>query len=968
MRGPDASSPDQRAHSLPLPQLLCQTLSPYRNSLKVAHVNAQSLFCHIDEFRSIFQSPQFDIILISETWLKTHISDKSVDLFGYNIFRNDRTGKGGGGVAAYVKSHLPTIVIHSSDNSRLGRPEYMFLDTSINGTHVLVAVCYRAPNLGFMVEFEHALVELMASYRHVIVMGDFNSDLLGPDTHDKTFLTSMFHSCHLTILPLLATHHTATADTWLDVMAVADSDHVVYHDQHPAPGLSKHDLIFCAYGMLTPKSNAKFISFRNYKDINQNDLLQDAYMIPWNEVVLADDVDMMVNKFNFLVSSLYDRHAPLTKKRVTKQPAPWITDFIRQLQKQRDNAFRRAKRTKTPADWIQYKRLRNRAKQQMRNAKIRYYYQVFSVKQSTKCLWSKVKDLGIGGKSSSDQPVTIDLNIINNYFVDIPIDMRGAQDYVTKLDAATTNHPRHRFSFVPVTEADVRGAIMRVKSNAVGADAIPIKLLKDILPVVLPVITIIFNKSLSSSKFPSHWKLALVRPLPKVSSPVNPSDFRPISILSALSKCLERVVYLQISAFLETNRVLSNFQSGFRSKHSTTSALLKVTDDVRWAMDKKLVTILTLFDYSKAFDCVYYPLLLHKLSKIGFSNSCTDWVKSYLSDRKQSVKTYDKESEWKCVTRGVPQGSVLGPLLFSIYIDDVTTVIRYSKYHLYADDLQIYSSFSVADFPNSVANINLDIVAISSWAHKHGLKLNENKTQTIVIGNSRLLRNADVANGPRLELNNQQLQYSEKVKNLGLIIDKNLNWTDYANATCNRVFAGIHSLKRFAVYLPLNMRVMLVKTLVLPHFNYCNVVVNDMTVELAERLQRAQNYCIRFIFNLRRRDHVTPFFNELSLLKLDELRHYHILTLLHTVLITKTPSYLSDRFTFISEMSTRSMPTRRGVSLLSIPAHRTSVYNKSFTVCACRLWNNLPDHIRSIEECVRFRAEVKELLVRASRE
>lgn len=150
-------------------------------------------------------------------------------------------------------------------------------------------------------------------------------------------------------------------------------------------------------------------------------------------------------------------------------------------------------------------------------------------------------------------------------------------------------------------------------------------------------------------------------------------------------------------------------------------------------------------------------------------------------------------------------------------------------------------------------------------------------------------------------------------------MNKNLTWTDQITVTCNRVFASIHSLRRFALYLPLNIKLMLVKTLVFPHFNYCDTVVNDMTVELSDKLQRAQNYCIRFVFNLRLFDHVTPFFNQLSVLKLKEIRQYHILTTLHTILHTRSPSYLSEHFIFLSDISTRN--TRHGSSILSIPLH-----------------------------------------------
>lgn len=950
----------------PLSLTLHRTLSPYNRLLKVSHVNAQSLLCHIDEFRTIFETSDFDIILISESWLKPSVNDNAISIPGYFIYRNDRLNRSGGGVCAYIKKQITTSILYFSDNTLNGRPEFLFLDCILNCTHVLIAVCYKPPNVSYthLSDFESILLDFMPRYRHVIVMGDFNCDLLGPATYAQTYLTTMLRSCNMTILPLQPTHHTATTDTLLDVIAVSDPDNVVKHGQYSTPGLSKHDLIFFVYNLIIPKSPPKFITYRNFNNIDMNSLLADAHLMPWHQILFENDVDVMVNTFSNLITALYNRHAPLVTKRVTKKPAPWINNFLRGLQKERDIAYRRAKRTKSQDDWSAYKRLRNRTQQQFRNAKVRFYYRSFSSNLSTKSLWSKIKELGIG-KSNIESQISIDLDTINDFFVNIPVDLSGAIDYTNHLTfAPSNNRPRHEFSFSHVSEAEVLSAILRVSSNAVGADELPIKLIKNILPVVLPFITAIFNKSLSSCSFPSVWKLAIIRPLPKTKSPLSPSEFRPISILSALSKCLERVAHQQLSSFIERNNLLCNHQSGFRSRHSTTTALLKITDDIRFSMDKSKATILTLFDFSKAFDCVYHPLLLKKMLQLGFSYNCVEWVKSYLSDRQQCVSADGKRSNWRPVTRGVPQGSVLGPLLFSLYLNDITSVINHSHYHLYADDLQIYTHFTLDNINYTTDNINLDIQAITDWAYRHGLQLNDSKTQTMFIGSSRLTRNIDISTLPRLIINNHPLEYCSKVKNLGIILNKTLTWTEQVTEICNKVFASIHSLKRFALYLPFQIKLILVKTLVFPHFNYCDAVINDMTVELSDKLQRAQNYCIRFIFNLRRRDHVSPFFNQLSILKLHELRKYHVLMILHGILKSNTPSYLSDRFSFLSDISVRN--TRHGALLLTIPIHRTLVYSKSFTISACRLWNTLPDSIKTIDNRDGFGVRVKDFLLHAS--
>lgn len=923
-------------------------LTPFKEFLKIVHVNAQSLCCHIDEFRDLFGSQLCDIILVSESWLKPPISDRAVELQNYVLLRNDRIHKNGGGVAAYVRSGLKSNILFKSDTSRPNRPEFMFFDLSVHTVKLLVGVCYRPPHIGFLSEFEDALMQNLANYTHVVIMGDFNTDLLGRDTFDKAQLTTMFYTCNMSLLPLQATHRTATSETLLDLMVVSDDKAVLHHGQISVPGLSAHDLVYCVYVLKCPKLTPKIISYRDYKSINFTQLFVDANTLPWYDIYSTNNVNVMLDIFNENMLYLYNKHAPFKRKRVTKNPAPWITTHIRQLMKDRDRKYGLAKRTRDPAVFAEYRRLRNRCKQELRNSKCGFVRGLLNSNKSSASTWRTLKNLGVG-REKNKPTVVHNLDLLNTFFTGVPDGIERAQDYANSVEV---NDRENGFSFAEVSEIDIINCLMHIKSNAVGADSIPIKFIKDTLPLTLPFITCIFNTSLRSCIFPDAWKYSIVFPLNKVPFPTSPSDYRPISILPALSKCLERLVHQQMYNFIYQEQLLSDFQSGFRKGHSTATALLRVTDDVRLAMDCRKATLMVLIDFSKAFDCIYHPILYVKLRNLGFSSESVAWVRSYLSDRRQCVRSDGVTSDWRSICRGVPQGSVLGPLLFSLYINDVTEVLNNTKHHMYADDLQVYGHFHVKELASIVDKVNIDLAAVSEWAVRHGLKINETKSKAIIIGYTRLVSRVDFSHGPFVVINGRQLNYSRSVRNLGLLLTSTLDWTDHVNETCNRVFAGIHSLKRIRSLVPLSVRVMLVKTLLFPYFNYCDVVIHDMTVGLAERLQRAQNYCIRFIFELNRDDHVTPYFERLSVSKLNDLRIFHILMLLFNILKYKRPSYLAAQFTFAVEHSGRG--TRHGSSLLVVPRHRTVMYNKSFHVVACRLWNLLPSSVKSVEERARF--------------
>lgn len=945
-------------------QLLISKLAPFHKHLTAAHINAQSLTAHIEEVWVILDTQVFDVFAVSESWLKPSISSRDVDIAGYTLYRNDRINKIGGGVAVYVRNNLKVKVLFTTPQEYTARPEFMFLEVGLYGANaLLLGVCYRPPRIGHMTDFEDALLRILPNYNNVLIMGDLNTDLLKRNNNETIQLTDFFRSCNLSILPLNATHHTANTHTLLDLMVVSDPALSVCHGQISVPAISHHDLIFCALTLKTPKIRQRFITYRNFRVFSEPEFLADVYSTNWQSITESVSVDDMVGSFNTLLLNLYNKHAPLVKKRVNKKrPTPWLTDEIMSLMAKRDSVHRKAKRNNDQQLFNQYRRLRNQVKQQLRNSKHRYITSLFGDRnQTSTSLWRSVRKLGFG-KQPTQVSIDIPLNSLNDYFTSFSQSSSNidVQNYLTLLrNTPPANHLQ--FQFKPILPGEVFGAIQRIRSEATGTDNISISLVKRILFAIIPVLTTIFNNSLQSSIFPDQWKSASIRPLNKIPSPSSPQDFRPISILPAISKAFERLVHCQISDYLNSHKVLNSFQSGFRKNHSTETALIRVTDDIRSAMDRGQCTILALFDFSKAFDTVNHSILIEKLKIIGFSANALSWMGSYLSGRRQCVCHDNNTSDWLTVTSGVPQGSILGPLLFTIYVNDIHTVLRNTKFHSYADDLQIYTHFKADGLNDTVALINDDITRLLQWSREHGLKLNPDKTQPILIAHARILTSIDINIAPKIIVNDIPLAYQRTVKSLGLIINNKLEWSEAVTNTCNKVFAAMHALKKMKRFLPFHIKLLLVKTLVFPHFNYCSTVINDLTMNLNLRLQKTQNYCIRYLFELQRDEHITPYYLRLSILKQSEHRLFRTTVLLYSILDTRSPIYLSDVFEFVAERSERE--NRTSSSILRIPHHRTAKFNKSFTVTACRSWNLLPNKIKTLESRAQFAAALKRYLL-----
>jgi Reverse transcriptase (RNA-dependent DNA polymerase) len=239
--------------------------------------------------------------------------------------------------------------------------------------------------------------------------------------------------------------------------------------------------------------------------------------------------------------------------------------------------------------------------------------------------------------------------------------------------------------------------------------------IKLLLPVILPILTFIFNHIFTTSEFPQRWKTSIVIPIPKVTNPGSLSDFRPISLLPCFSKILEVIM-----AHIDGNNLLSPYQSGFKSSHSTSTAVLKVTEDIRKNLEERQATVLVLLDFSQAFDTVVRPLFSLKMTNsYAFAEDAGKLLNSYLSDRSQFVRTADGDSETRETETGVPQGSVLGPLLYICFSNDVASVIRFCRFHAYANDLQIYHSADLNDMQRCYDEINADLSHIAKWALKN---------------------------------------------------------------------------------------------------------------------------------------------------------------------------------------------------------------------------------------------------------
>lgn len=927
------------------------------NKFKFAHFNIRSVRTGFDMFSDVVAVEDFDIVGISETWLD---EDDNIFLPNYNLVKNSRINRGGG-VAFFIKKSIKYKILTQSNNDN--HLEHVWISTKIAGKTFCLGSLYRPPtsNLNHCLEeLERDITAFMPVYDYILCGGDLNIDFLDTSKAGVNVMTNFLNKYNLHQLISEPTRVTDASMTLLDLIISSNLDIIHNTDVLRMDDISDHRLVLCNLNIYTNKQNPVFKTYRDYGKFNYENFLFDLHSFNWDLIYSLENVDDMVEFWNTNITLLFDVHAPLKTVRITKSPAPWLTENLRLLMSLRDKAFAKFKRLKTDALWNEYKALRNLVNMNIKSEKRAYLQHKFQT--NLKEFWKTLRYLNINNKTEPSVMNFKDPDEFNNFFIHNVPQMIASNDdsiFLQKYVGSTYTNGIDKFKFRVVSTEEVEKAFRSIRSNARGVDNIDLKMLDLVLPHLSEYLTFIINKCLTGGVFPKVWKDAYVIPLQKTSNPKHLTDFRPISILPTVSKVLEKIIAEQLTSFVHTSGIIPDTQSGFRRDHSTATALLNVTDDLFRGFDKGENTCLILLDYSKAFDTLIHTILCNKLKYFCFSDNAINFFENYLSSRRQSVVVNSTYSSFVVRHAGVPQGSILGPLLFTIYTADFGNFLKFCNVHQYADDTQLYYSFVLSDLHTACQHINADLDRIAAVSRAHGLVLNGSKTNCMVTGRNRHLISSE--NGFRLSIQNQELKISDSCKNLGLYLDADLRFEPHVRNLIKICYLKLRTLYMCKDILTTSLRLKLCDAFILSVISYCDIVFWPTLLNKDKTtLQIIQNACIRFAFGLRKFDHITREFQLSEWLNLNERYQLHMLTFLNKLEKSHKPPYLHAKLTLRRNIHNR---TTRTCDLYSVPKHNTATFQRSFSYNAVKLYNDLPPYIKQIQSFVTFRKHVKHWLI-----
>ena len=931
--------------------------------LLILHLNVRSFFQNFEEFNAYFSQleckPQ--VMVLSETWFNDFTVASLDGYLGYHSARDERRG---GGVSVYVQDSITSAAISQLS---LSGPVFECVAVKLtvsNGENICVVGIYRHPVRHNILSFTDSLANILNTFSNnqsVFLVGDVNIDLLQLDNQNTEYYSLLRAMSYVPIITK-ATRVTGNSATLVDhiwtnmlvniesgVFEVNITDHYpiiacidmpVNREHHYVRKFFRDhscEAISCMRHTLSHFLNTVFTTF--------------------NEMDICDKVRIFHNQ----MYSIYNVACKLQSKNIpyNKFTKPWITNDIISYIDRKHILFRQYRRGYITFN--EYNNYKNMCTMLLKQAKVSYFKLKFDaavgdIKKTWKNLkylinFNKQKDR-IAEIKTDTETLTEPLNVADAFNAhyctvaekldgEIPMSNKSALHYMgTSLG--------NSFFVSPCTGGEVKNIINSFATKGCSLSEVPVYVYKQMSNIVCDTIAQLFNDSVQNGQFPECLKTARVIPVYKGGDKSKVINYRPISTLPFLAKLFERLMYKRLVSFLNANDVLYSKQFGFRSKSCTADAILEFTDFAYSVLQSKEYLLTVYLDFSKAFDTVNRTILTKKLHHIGIRGRGLDWFSSYLDSRRQYVSINQSHSHVREINMGVPQGSILGPVLFLIYINDMHKSSSVLKFIHFADDTTVFAAGS--NLRELSRLINRELINVDNWLRINRLSLNVKKTFCMTITNQ------STADARTLYMRRKIIKQTNTVKFLGVMLDDRLSFTSHVSHIVKKISRVIGMLYRVCHCIPHKQMKNLYYSLIYPHIMYCIPVWGRASVGGLKTVQRVQRRALKLVYG---RDGYIP--DNCAVLNVDSMYAYFAAIKLHQILGSDNHTYFNFRIAENQVQHIHDTRFRVNQNLLP-PFYRTNRCQSSFLYQSIAVWNNLPRSIKGVQSLKQFKLLLKSYL------
>ena len=957
------------------------------NDLVILHVNVRSLNKNLGNLEELicFMHAQPDLIAITETKLNFNSSLDLVKIAGYKFYNRNSLSMSGG-VGLYVKDGLDIIPrndieLFSSDF------ESLWFETrySAGGKAIVIGVVYRHPRHDistFTNELNLILEKLTLENKTVLITGDFNVDLFRVNNNRYiSDYNDMMLSYHMNNEIKSATRITDSSSTLIDHF-YNNNPSLTINTTLVLDDLSDHFPIIAIVKQSKVQTKKKHYYTRNYSLLDPTQLTNDATVTINNLTQTFSSLDLDINnKFKLLgdgLLTILDSNIPvqkLSRKKSRLKLRPWISAGILKSIKRRNKMYKVLCTTKFQDENFhkEYKLYRNALTRIKETAKRNYFHKKLqSSNGDVKQTWRVIND--VIGKSSKPSSIPTEMSFEGSKVVNPREIVDKLNIHFTEIGKHSTNHVdfdkvantvrwnTNSIFFSKTTPAEIENIIDHLNiRKASGADDISVSLLKQLKGLLSPLLSDLINEAFESGLYPDILKLAKVIPLHKGGVDSDPGNYRPISILSNLNKILEKVIYPRLYNFFEKFNILSDKQFGFRKGLSTTMATAEFLENVLHSIDEQKATCAMFVDLSKAFDCVNWDILLFKLYRYGIRGEVWNLIKSYLTNRKQYVDCDGVKSAEEELTIGVPQGSVLGPLLFLVHISDLRYATTLENLN-FADDTMLYKTFEKSDEIQKI--MNEEMMKVNNWLDTNHLRLNTSKTKYMIFCKD--LKKFKSLDKIKLKIGAKEVEQVEEIRYLGLTIDKHLNWKQHLRSLSTKLSKSLGILFKIRHYLDKKSLLLILHSLFLSHIKYGILCWGRTKSSILKPISILLNRALRCINYADNRATINPFYIKENILKVEDIFKLEVCKFIYKWKNGILPSNLNLHFN--NTNITHNYNTRHTKHNMYLNRKHTKKGMETLNFLGVRLWCGIPDSIKVNTSVYSFTKKCKEYLLNNYRE